>query len=139
MTAAQAAVTTAQANLVAAQLKQNSVELKAPFAGTVATQNLKVGEYVNIGQAMATLADLSQWEVKTNDLTERDVVKIKPGQAVTVKLDALPGVQLSGVVKAIGIEYGEKQGDIVYTVTITLTSGDSQMRWGMTAEVTFQK
>ena len=34
---------------------------KTTVGGTVATQNLKVGEYVNMGQAMVTLADLSQW------------------------------------------------------------------------------
>jgi HlyD family secretion protein len=137
--AAQAGVPTAQANLVAAQLKQDSVELKAPFAGTVAVQNLKVGEHVNAGTPMVTLADASQWEVKTDDLTEIEVVKIKAGQAVTVKLDALPEVKLTGVVKSISAKYEEKRGDITYTVTLVLTSTDPQMRWGMTAEVTFEK
>jgi multidrug efflux pump subunit AcrA (membrane-fusion protein) len=136
---AQAQVTAAQASLVSAQLKQDSVELKAPFAGTVAVQNLKVGEHVNAGQPMVTLADISNWEIQTNDLTEIEVVKIKLGQTVTVKLDALPDVQLKGVVKSISAKYVENRGDITYTVTIALTSTDPQMRWGMTAQVTFEK
>ena len=135
----QARLTTAQANLIAAQMKSESIELKAPFAGAVAVQNLKAGEHVNAGQPMVTLADFSQWEVQTDDLTEIEVVKIKEGQAVTVKLDALPNVKLTGVVKSISSKYEEKRGDITYTVTITLTSSDPQMRWGMTAEVDFQK
>jgi hypothetical protein len=56
-----------------------------------------------------------------------------------VKLDALPDVQLTGVVKSIAAKYVENRGDITYTVTITLTSKDPQMRWGMTAEVSFEK
>ncbi len=135
--AAQARLATAQANLIAAQMKSDSVELKAPFAGTVSVQNLKVGESVSAGQPMVTLANFSQWEVKTDDLTEIEVVKVKEGQNVTVKLDALPDVMLTGVVTAISSKYEEKRGDITYTVTIALTSSDPRMRWGMTAEVNF--
>ena len=102
---AQAAVAAAQANLAAAQLKQDSVELKAPFAGTVAVQNLTVGQSISAGQPAATLADLTQWEVQTDDLTELEVVNIKVGQSVTVKLDALPDVTLTGVVKSIATQY----------------------------------
>ncbi len=137
--AAQASIPAAEASLVSAQLKQNSVELKAPFAGTVAVQNLKVGEHIDAGTPMVTLADVSQWEIRTDDLTELDVVKINVGQNVTVKLDALPDVTLTGVVKSIGTKYEEKRGDITYTAIITLTSTDPQMRWGMTTQVTFEK
>ena len=136
---AQARVATAEANLVAVQMKSESVELKAPFGGTVAVQNLKVGEHVNAGQPMVTLADFGQWEVKTDDLTEIEVVKIQAGQTVVVKLDALPEVELQGVVKAISTKYEEKRGDITYTVTVVLTGADVPLRWGMTAEVTFGK
>ena len=139
VTAAQTRLTTAQANLIAVQMKSDSVELKAPFAGTISVQNLKVGEHINAGQPMVTLVDFSQWEVKTDDLTEIEVVKIKEGQNVTVKLDALPDVTLTGVVMAISSKYEEKRGDITYTVTIALTSTDPRMRWGMTADVTFEK
>ena len=93
---AQAAVAAAQAGLAAAQLEQDTVELRAPFAGSVASQGLKVGEFVAAGQPMVTVADLTQWEVQTNDLTEMDVVKVKVGQKVTVKLDALPDAILTG-------------------------------------------
>jgi multidrug resistance efflux pump len=137
--AAQARLATAQASLTAAQLKPESIELKAPFSGTVAVQNLKVGQHINAGEPAVTLANLAQWEIKTDDLTEIEVVKVKVGQTVQVKLDALPEMPLTGVVKAIRSQYEEKRGDITYTVTIALTSADPQVRWGMTAEVTFAK
>jgi hypothetical protein len=42
-------------------------------------------------------------------------------------------------VTAISSKYEEKRGDITYTITIALTSTDPRMRWGMTADVQFEK
>ena len=75
--------------------------------------------------------------VKTTDLTEIDVVNVSEGQPVTMTLDAIPDVSLRGNVLSIGQDYSEKQGDIVYEVTILLTDKNPAMRWGMTAEVKF--
>ncbi len=115
-----------------------NAEVRAPFAGTITNLNLKVGEFETSGQPVVTIADTSSWIVKTSDLTEIDVVNIKEGQPVTVKLDALPGVELKGNVLSIGENYTINQGDVVYEVTILLTDKDAAMRWGMTAVVTFE-
>jgi HlyD family secretion protein len=115
-----------------------NAELRAPFAGTITSLNLKVGEYANAGQAVITLADLSAWVVKTTDLTEIDVVKLGEGQPVTIILDALAGKEFNGNILFISQTYAESQGDIVYEVTILLTETDPLMRWGMTAEVKFE-
>ncbi len=115
-----------------------NAELRAPFAGTITSLNLKVGEFASAGQPVVTIADLTMWVVKTTDLTEIDVVNISDGQPVTVKLDALPDAALKGNVFSISQNYSESQGDIVYEVTILLTDLDPAMRWGMTAAVTFE-
>jgi len=115
-----------------------NAELRAPFAGTITSLNLKVGEYATAGQAVVTLADLSSWVVKTTDLTEIDVVKLSDDQLVTVILDALPNKELKGHLLSISQTYSESQGDVVYEVTILLTESDPLMRWGMTAEVKFE-
>jgi multidrug resistance efflux pump len=112
-------------------------ELRAPFPGTVAKLDIKVGEIASAGTAIVTIADFSKWVIKTTDLTEIDVVNIKQGQTAKITLDALPGVELTGTVDAIGGTYSEKQGDIVYEVTIILNDTDPNLRWGMTAEVKF--
>jgi HlyD family secretion protein len=116
-----------------------NAEVRAPFPGTITNLDLKVGEFGASGQKVVTIADTSHWVVKTTDLTEIDVVNIKEGQTVTVKLDALPEVELNGNVLSISQNYSEKQGDIVYEVTVLLTETDPAMRWGMTAEVSFSK
>jgi multidrug resistance efflux pump len=114
-----------------------NAELRAPFAGTVTNLDLKVGEFAASGTPVVTIADFSSWVVKTTDLTEIDVVDVKEGQPVTMTLDAIPGVTLKGYVLTIGQNYSEKQGDIVYKVTVLLTDKQPAMRWGMTAQVKF--
>ncbi len=111
--------------------------LVAPFAGTLAQLNIKVGETVAAGTPMAVLADLSGWQVVTDDLTEIKVPGIAIGQAVTVKADALPDLEVKGEVTSIGIVFQEKSGDVVYPVKIKLLDPDPQLRWGMTVAATF--
>lgn len=134
---ARARYQTALANLEAARASLADVELRAPFDGTVAGLNVRAGETVSAGQSIVSIADFSSWIVKTTDLTEIDVVKILEGQPVTVSLDAIPDAKLNGKVVSIGQTYTERQGDVVYEVTVKLTENQANMRWGMTATVRF--
>lgn len=135
---AQARYETAQANLLAAQAALGDVELTAPFDGVVAELNVKEGGSINAGQIAVAVADFSSWLVKTTDLTELDVVSVSQGQATTVKLDAIPDLELKGTVLSIGQSYAESQGDVVYEVTVLLADKNPAMRWGMTASVVFE-
>jgi multidrug resistance efflux pump len=121
----------------AARAALASAELRAPFTGTITNLDLKVGEFIAAGSPVVTLADFSSWVVKTTDLTEIDVINIKEGQPVRLSLDAIPGATLNGYVLSIGQNYSERQGDIVYKVTILLGDKNPAMRWGMTAKVNF--
>jgi len=134
---AEAQYEAARANLDAARAALADVELTAPFDGTVAGLKVKTSESVTPGQIAASVADLSGWIVKTTDLTELDVVKISEDQPVTVTLDAIPDQTLEGKVLRIGQNYSEKQGDVVYEVTVEVTESLPTMRWGMTAIVKF--
>lgn len=116
-----------------------NAEVRAPFAGTITNMDLKVGEFAAAGSPVVTVADLSKWVVKTTDLTEIDVVNIEEGEPVTLVLDAMPDVELEGTVLSIAKNFAEKQGDIVYEVTILLAEADPLMRWGMTAQVNFAR
>lgn len=126
-----------EARLNAAKAAAASFFVTAPFDGVVADLNAKVGGSINAGEAAITVADFSEWLIKTTDLTEIDVVQLAEGDPVTVTLDALPGVELSGTILSIGQTFAENQGDIVYEVTIVLNETHPAMRWGMTAAVTF--
>jgi multidrug resistance efflux pump len=116
-----------------------NAEVRAPFPGVITDLNLKSGEFAASGQPVVTIADNSQWIVKTTDLTEIDVVNITEGQSAIVTLDALPGVELTGSVLYISQNFSENQGDVVYEVTVLLADQNPIMRWGMTAVVKFEQ
>ena len=133
----QSRLDSAQANAEAAQASQAGLELTAPFAGTLNSIDMNVGQFIQPGAAVAKLADLSTWLVKTTDLTELNVAKIQPGMTAEIKLDALPDATLNG--KVLYVEnFGQNhQSDIVYTVVLQLDRPDPRLRWNMTAVVTF--
>ena len=136
---AEAQYEAARANLDAARAALADVELRAPFAGTVTGLKVKGGETVTPGQVVVSVADFSGWIVKTTDLTELDVVNVAEGEPVSITLDAIPDTTIQGEVQTIGQNYSEKQGDIVYEVTVKLTQALDNMRWGMTSEAKFSK
>jgi len=128
-----------EAQLNAAKARVAAFSVIAPFDGVVADLPARVGGSIDAGEIAVTVSDFSGWIVKTTDVTEIDVVRLKEGEPVTVTLDALPDVQMKGKILFIGQTYSENQGDIVYEVTVLLTDTQPAMRWGMTTEVKFEK
>lgn len=135
---AQAQVEQAQAGLKQAQVALAETELRAPFAGSVVSLAVKAGEQVTPGSLIVRLADLSAWQIETDDLTELNVVRIQPGDPVTITFDALPDLTLPGTITRIN-QFGQnRQGDIVYTVTITPNQHEERLHWNMTASVSIE-
>jgi len=129
----------AEAVINAAKLALADTELKAPFAGMVAQLNINLGERVSAGVPAVTLADIGGWLIETSDVTELKVPDIQVGQAVVIKIDALPELALKGQVESISTVSQLKSGDVVYPVKIKVVDNDPQLRWGMTVAVTFEK
>lgn len=128
-----------EAQLKAAQAKVAAFSVTAPFDGVVAELNARAGNSISAGEIVVTVADFSSWRIETTDLTEIDVVELSEGGPVTITLDAIPGTTLNGVIESISQTYEEKQGDVVYGVTVALDDGDPLLRWGMTAVVNFEE
>ena len=133
--AAEADAAAAQATLDQARVALNDTELQAPFAGVIAALNAKLGEQVVLGAPVVQLADTSEWQVETTDLTELSIVNVREGAAATVTFDALPGFELNGKVLRVKPLGENKQGDIVYTVVVKPDTQDERLRWNMTAAV----
>jgi HlyD family secretion protein len=87
--------------------------------------------------AQVVLANSTDWQVETTDLTELNINNIHQNDAVKVTFDALPGLELTGKVLRIQSLGQNKQGDITYKVTIQLDKQDERLRWNMTALVAF--
>jgi multidrug efflux pump subunit AcrA (membrane-fusion protein) len=125
---------TAQADAARAAL--DDLQLVAPFDGVLAANDLKVGEVAG-STSTVTIGNLSAWQVQTTDLKEVDIVGIEPGQQVKIQVDAIPDLEMTGIIdriKAIGVDV---RGDNTYVVTINLQNPDPRLLWNMTANVTF--
>lgn len=133
--AAEATVTAAQATLMAAEAELAETALHAPFAGTVAELHGEVGEQLQAGAPLVQLGDLAAWQLETDDLVELDVVKVQAGALVTITIDALPGVALTGHVVRIKPLGENKVGDMTYTAYIQLDQAQESLAWNMTATV----
>jgi multidrug resistance efflux pump len=136
---AEARIKAAQANLEAAKAAVENLDLFSTIDGTIVQMDLVQGQMVTPGTPVMRVADLSELFAETDDLTEIEVVDVAIGQKVTVVADALPDVEMTGVVESIKQVYEEKRGDITYTVKIKLDNPDPRLRWGMTVVITFQK
>jgi HlyD family secretion protein len=136
--AAEAEIAAARAALMQAKSTLAETELRAPFAGTIAALDARVGEHVSPGSPAAHLADLTSFQIETDDLTELSVVRVREGAPATVTFDALPGLTATGKVIRIKPLGENKQGDMTYTVVIQLDQLDDRLRWNMTAAMAIE-
>ena len=146
-----AELSAAEATLTAAEDALRDTELRAPFAGTIVSLDLSdaqrqtslgrrtvgPGDQITDGTRVVRVADLSAWRIETEDLDERSVVQINEGDRVTIGFDAIPELEMAGVITRIGAYGLKKQGDITYTVVVTPQGNDERLRWSMTAVVRF--
>jgi RND family efflux transporter MFP subunit len=108
--------------------------LLAPFAGTAVEVNTSPGEYVRPTQKVITIADLSNLQIETTDLSELNVAAVQIGQPATVYIEALDE-EFSGKVTAISPISNTLGGDVVFKVTIQLDEQPKELLWGMSADV----
>jgi HlyD family secretion protein len=132
-------VKNAQAKLDNAKKDLTSLELLAPFSGAIVKLSLKEGEFENPGQNGATLADLTKWQVETNNLTEQMVTRMNESDPASIVFDAIPEQKFTGKVSYIRNLGVSQQGDITFLSVITLDQIDQRLRWNMTATVTIGK
>ncbi len=126
----------AQAAEAAAQENIRMLELRAPWAGKLASWDLEPGQSVLPGQVVGALADASYWIVETTDLAENDVVMLKPGDRLSVTVNALPDEIYTGVVESIEGKGEKIQGDMTYRVRIRLEQSDPRWYWNMVVKIT---
>ena len=131
---ARAQVDQARAALARARLQLEEAVLVAPFAGTVASVDVSVGELASSAKPAIVLVDLSALHL---DITvdEIDIGRIKVGQKATITLDAFPDVELKGRVTRIDPVGTVVQGVVTYGVRIEIEPTEVPIRPGMTANV----
>lgn len=128
----------ARDSLKAAQDRLAQTRLVAPISGVVARVDVIAGEYAAPGKVLIVLSDVDRLQVKTTDLSERDVMKVKVGDPAVILVDAL-GQEFSGTVLTISPLASTLGGDVVYEVTIAFDEQPVGALAGMTADVTIGK
>ncbi len=105
--AALAQVKSAQAKVDQALLNLSYTRITAPVGGIVDKKNVEVGENLSVGQDLLSIIPLNDLWVTAN-FKETQLHEMKPGQSVTIKVDALGGRKFTGYVKQIGGATGSK-------------------------------
>jgi multidrug resistance efflux pump len=125
----------AKADLEAAQTRLDQSRLTAPISGVAAEVNVIAGEYATPGQTLIVLLNTDRLQVKTTDLSERDIIKVQIGAPAVILVDAL-GQEFEGEVISISPQANTLGGDVVYEVTLAFTEQPAGVLIGMTADVT---
>lgn len=103
-------------------------------------QLLQVGDEVWRGNAMASVPDLTWMKVDTQ-INENDFLRIKVGDKVLVRLDALPEVSFEGWVSNIGLfchaKDPNKPRHKVFDVEVRIKVSDERLKPGMTVSCEF--
>lgn len=102
-----ATVKQAQAKVEAAQLNLSYTKITAPVSGIVNKKNIDVGANVSIGQDLLTVIPVTNLWVTAN-FKETQLDRMRPGQPVTIEVDALGGRKFDGKVTQIGGATGSK-------------------------------
>ena len=135
-----------KAILKASQNLLADLQLFAPLNGTVLSRNYEVGEFVQIGSSLGTIADLNHMWIKVYIPTD-DLPRIKLGQKVyfTVSGDSH---RYSGTVSNIAskgeftpkmIQTPKERTNIVFAVKISFANKDGALKIGMPADVVFDE
>ncbi|MEP7356580.1 MAG: efflux RND transporter periplasmic adaptor subunit, partial [Anaerolineales bacterium] len=125
-------VQAANLRIQSAQATLDSVNLRAPFEGDVLAINYQPGDPASQSTAALVLTNRTALHVNVS-VDETDIGQVTVGDPVSLTVDALPDLSLSGRVAAIE-SFGETvQGLVRYNVRIDLTSADPRLLLNMTA------
>jgi multidrug resistance efflux pump len=134
---AEAELEEARMKLETAKANFTQTALIAPFDAVVVDVQIQAGQFAQAGQVVIVLGDLAHMQIKTTDLSERDVPAVNIGQTANIYVEALD-VTVTGKVMAISPISETVGGDVVYPVTIELDEQPKGLLWGMSAEVEIQ-
>lgn len=134
----EAQVTQAQASLNQNEVNLAHTVITAPIDGLVISRNVDVGQTVAASMSAPVLfilaADLAQMQVLAN-LDESDVGRIRPGQAVTFRVDAYPAEDFVGTVSQVRLQPQVLQNVVSYSTVIDVPNPQLKLKPGMTANV----
>jgi len=110
-----------------ANLELSYTTVQAPISGVIASRDIKAGNFVQINSPIFRIVDSSRLEATLN-VPEREIAKLKPGQAVELAADALPGKRFSGTVDRVSPVVDTGTGTFR---VVAAFAGDGELQPGM--------
>lgn len=121
-----------QAQQALAQTRLNKMTLTAPFTGFTGLRKVGPGDYVNEGDDLVELTDLSSMKLDFR-VPEIYLSELQVGRALDIRIDALPGEKISGEVFAVSPSADSRAHNI--QVRATIPNPDGKLRPGLFAQV----
>ena len=97
---AQAQLAELKTQLAKAERDLEFAYVRAPVDGTFSNRMVNVGDYINVGQRLANVVPLDDVFIDAN-FKETQLNRIRPGQPVTISVDAYGHRKFAGVVDSI--------------------------------------
>ena len=130
------AMQNAQISLYQAKRALMNTAIIAPADGTIVAVNLKKSSVLSAQNYSSTTAItlVDTGSVRFEGLIDEiDIMKVQPGQKVTIAVDAIPNKVLDGTVQFIS-PFGVKSGNVIkFDIIIKLAPYDVQLRGGLSA------
>lgn len=123
---------TAAEALESARAKRENLIIRAPSDGVIATVDATAGADILSGDALCSILQ-GEDMVLTIAVDELDVVNVAEGQSVTLSVDALPDLTLTGTVQRIAPVGSSSSGVSTYDVKLSFDSAGTGVRPGMNA------
>lgn len=128
----------AQNNLENRKKALEDYTIKSPISGTIITKTYKAGDKLDSASGKTTLCTIYDLSYLTMELSvdELDISKVRVGQKVTVKADAVEGKTFTGEVTKVNISGTTTNGVTAYPVTVKITETEGLMPgMNVTAEI----
>ena len=129
---ARAKLEVARAGLALAQARLARMQVRAPFDGVVGIRSVSPGDFVKDGDALINLEDIATLKLDFR-LPELYLDRVRPGQALELSSDVLPGEVHSATVEAID-PLVDAQGRAV-RLRASLVNPEMRLRPGVFARV----
>ena len=137
----QSQIVQAEAAVNKAKVDLDHTVITAPIDGIVIKRSVDKGQTVAASMQAPELfiiaADLTKMQVNAN-IDESDVGRMRPGQAVTFRVDAYPTETFHGTVHQVRLNPLTVQNVVTYSTVIDVPNPELKLKPGMTANVNIE-
>jgi multidrug efflux pump subunit AcrA (membrane-fusion protein) len=108
--------------------------LRAPAGGVVLTPRVQelVGRSLEEGDLLLTVGRTDSLELEFG-VAQRDIGRVRPGQEVRLRVDAMPQRTFIGQVRSVAPMPADSAGDVVYPVRAIVPNPDGALKPSMAA------